>query len=296
MQINLKAPAKINIGLIVKDKRPDGYHNIDTVLVPIKLYDSILIKKANRGIQLRINTHKLGSVKNNLVYKAAELFFSQIHSLGGVEISLTKKIPVGAGLGGGSSDAAYTLLGLNRLYNNILSFQQLKLLSIKIGMDVAFFLYQRPCFTTGRGDILKPIKIPKLTVVLYLPQFSISTKWAYKQLDVSRYNKLQTTNDEYLTRGVGLTDQDFSLKLLSKRLVNNDLVGVNTLLVNTFEKVIYYRYPELLKVKTQFIANGAKLASLSGTGSTIYGIFDSTTIKKQNQRLDKKIVITETIS
>lgn len=276
-KIILQAPAKINIGLLVKDKRPDGYHNIETIMVPIKLFDSITIRKTSKRIRLRTNSRKLLAYKNNLVYKAAELFMSETKMSVGLDILLIKNIPIGAGLGGGSSDAASTLLALNTLFGNPLTFNQLTTLAVQIGMDVAFFLYQSSCYATGRGEILKPIKTPKLYISLYLPDYSISTKWAYQNI------------------GTGLTDRDFSLKLLSQRLINNDLVGINELVVNTFEQTVFNKYPDLLRVKNLFIANRAYLASLSGTGSAVYGVFNKNTLRKENQLFDKTILFVESM-
>lgn len=276
-KIKLLAPAKINIGLVVKEKLPSGYHLIETIMVPIKLFDTLIIRRIGKGIQFKTNSRKIPSGKDNLVFKAGKLFFDTTKIAGGAKIELKKKIPVGAGLGGGSSDAAYTLLGLNKIYGNLLTFSQLKGIAIKIGMDVPFFLYRKSCYATGRGEILEPLKIPKLNIVLYMTSYPISTKWAYQNI------------------AAGLTDHDFSLKLLSKRLINNDLFGINALISNTFESAVFDRYTDLLKVKSLFIANGAYAAGLSGSGSAVYGLFNKTTLRKNRYKFNRNVLITETL-
>jgi 4-diphosphocytidyl-2-C-methyl-D-erythritol kinase len=293
MQIKLQAPAKINIGLLVKDKRPDGYHNIETIMVPVKLFDSIVIKRIDKGINLKTDTNKVTSGKDNLIYKAAEMFFSHVNTEGGTEIKLIKKIPVGAGLGGGSSDAASVLLGLNKLHNNLLNFRQLKAIALKIGMDVAFFLYQQPCIATGRGEILQPIKIPKLHIALYLPKLSVSTKWAYEQIDTKIQNsKFKIQN---YSLGVGLTERSFSLKLLKKRLIENELTCVNALVINTFENVVFDMHPDLLVVKYALLRSGADLVSLSGSGSALFGVFRKSMLCKVRKEFNKRVLITESV-
>ncbi|MBS4015142.1 MAG: 4-(cytidine 5'-diphospho)-2-C-methyl-D-erythritol kinase [Candidatus Latescibacteria bacterium] len=324
MQLVLKAPAKINIGLVVKDKRIDGYHNIETIMVPIKLFDTLLLKRIDKGIRFSTSSTKVSRDMDNLVGKAARIFYDKAHIKQGIEIRLIKKIPVGAGLGGGSSDAASVLLGLNKLYDNVLSLKQLKEIAVKIGTDVPFFLYRQPCIASGQGEILKPIKIQKLHIALYLPKFSVSTKWAYEQIDKKKNFKSRISNYEYseigvgLThhrvlntakpkqknrklssttseKGVGLTDRGFSFKLLKKRLINNELAGVNVLVNNTFENVVFDKHPGLLVVKHALLKQGAYLASLSGSGSVVFGIFKKTLLQRACKDFGKSVIITESL-
>lgn len=276
-KIKLLAPAKINIGLIVKEKLPSGYHLIETIMVPIKLFDILTISKKEKGIYFNTNSTRIPMDKNNLVMKAAMLFFKATKIKGGAEIYLQKKIPIKAGLGGGSSDAAHTLLGLNRIYGDILSLKQLCKLAINIGMDVPFFLYETPCYATGQGEILRPIILSKLYVILYIPNYGISTKWAYDKINA------------------GLTDDNFSLNILKKKLIQNDLLGINGLVSNTFESVVFTQYPDLLKIKNSFLANNAYAAGLSGSGSAIFGIFDKNMIGKVGRKLGIKTITTETM-
>jgi 4-diphosphocytidyl-2-C-methyl-D-erythritol kinase len=293
----LFAPAKINIGLIVKERLASGYHKIETIMVPIKLFDTLIIKRKKSGIYFKSDSKKIPSDRNNLVIKAANLFFNETKIKGGIEIFLKKKIPISAGLGGGSSDAAQTLLGLNQIYGKPLSITQLHELAMKIGMDVPFFLYRKPCIATGCGEKLKFIKIPKLFVVLFSPNFGVSTKWAYENIDkgagltphpltkrVSKQHKVLEGTSHNQTIGAGLTDSKFSLKILIKKLINNDLNNINAFVVNSFESLVFSKYPELLTIKNKFLAYGAYGASLSGSGSSIFGLVnrDKMTILKRN--------------
>jgi 4-diphosphocytidyl-2-C-methyl-D-erythritol kinase len=275
--IKLLAPAKINVGLLVKEKLPSGYHKIETIMVPIKLFDTITISRAKKGLYFKTNSKKIPSDEDNLVMKAAKLFFQAAKIKSGAKIYLKKKIPIEAGLGGGSSDAASTLLGLNRIHRHILNLKQLHALATNIGMDVPFFLYQKPCYATGRGEILRPVSLPKFDILLYVPNYGISTKWAYHNI------------------GAGLTDSSFSLIILKKKLIQNDLFGINVLVSNTFEGVVFSKHPDLLRIKNLFLANGAYAAGLSGSGSTIFGVFEENMIKKVSRKLDIKTLVTQTL-
>jgi len=289
-KIRLLAPAKINIGLLVKNKLPSGYHNIETIMVPIKLFDTLIIKKKDKGINFKTDTTKLPSGRDNLVIRAVKLFFDKTKIKGGTDIFLEKRIPIGAGLGGGSSDAAQTLLGLNQLFGNPLQIEQLREMAIKIGMDVPFFLYQKPCYATGRGEILQPIKIPKLHFVLYTPNYGISTRWAYQEQLKTQNSKLKTNE--------GLTGSEFSLKILLKKLIDNDLRNINALITNSFESLVFSKHPELLMIKNKFLAYGSYMASLSGSGSSVFGLVNKDIMIKIRRNLQKdnlKILFTENI-
>lgn len=295
-QIQLKAPAKINIGLLVKEKLPSGYHNIETILVPIKLYDTLVLKKCGKGIHFVTDSSKL-PLRKNLAVKAARLFFDSTKIKGDVEIILKKTIPIGAGLGGGSSDAAQTLLGLNQLFGNPLQIEQLREMAVKIGMDVPFFLYQKPCYATGRGEILKPIKIPKLHFVLYTPNYGISTRWAYENFDKNS-TMYPKGKFEIFGIGAGLTERDFSLKILMKKIISKDLRGINVLITNSFESLVFSKHPNLQLIKNRFLADGVYAASLSGTGSSIFGLVEKNMIKMLRNNLRKeniKVIFTESI-
>jgi len=291
-QIQLYAPAKINIGLLVKERLASGYHKIETIMVPIKLFDTLVVKRKDNGVFFKSDAKQL-PIKSNLVVKAADLFFRESKIKGGADIFLEKKIPIGAGLGGGSSDAAQTLLGLNIIYGKPLSIDKLHKLATKIGMDVPFFLHTRSAVATNLGEKLKFINIPKLKIILYSPNFGISTKWAYAAIQNSKF-KIQN-----LSQSAGLTDGDFSLKILIKKLINNDLPDINAFVVNSFESLVFSKYPALLAMKNKLLAYGVYSASLSGSGSSVFGLVDNRNIVKVKNRLNKdhiKAIFTESLN
>ncbi len=258
--ITISAPAKVNLGLWVGRRRPDGYHDIVTTMVPLELSDTIEITRAPSGIRLKttgINLHL--PEEKNLAYRAAELFFSVTGISAGCVIKITKRIPPGAGLGGGSSDAAAVLKGLNRLLDNPLAPAALKQLGMQLGSDVPFFIKSAPAVARGRGERIRPVKIPRLNLILLVPGFGISTPWAYHQIDRLRRK---------------LTACPISPKILTLKLRRKELAGVAAQLYNSFEPVVFRRYPQLAQAKKVLLASGACAASLSGSGSTVYGLFN----------------------
>jgi len=203
--MQILAPAKINLSLRILGRRPDGFHEIETLMAPISLFDEITIAPNESGIRFQCDEAAL--VNDNLVVRAAELFFEKIKTKPAVAITLKKKIPYGAGLGGGSSDAAATLLGLNKFLEADLKQEELVELAAKVGSDVPFFIYQGPAMCRGRGEIVSPTKINGLLSLLLLkPEFSVPTPWAYSRWKDSReipnvsysaqeFNGVQFTND-----------------------------------------------------------------------------------------------------
>lgn len=298
--------AKINLGLLVKEKRPDGYHNIETIFVPIRLSDKILLKKTDQKIVLKLPGRgiKIPKGKANLAYKAAELFFNKTKIKQGVAIRIEKNIPVGAGLGGGSSNAAMVLRGLNILSGNLLTKKDLSNLALKIGMDVPFFLTGQACYAMGRGEILKPIKIPKLNMVLYFSGYPIITKWAYENIAKIKFpiSNTRPSSSSSTSRGRkrgGLTNGDLSLKILREKLVNGDLRNLQRQIRNNFEDLIFAYHPDLAEVKEFFLTNGAYAASLSGSGSAIFGLVKRNKIAMLKTALKRnkiEAVFTESIS
>ncbi len=257
--ITLLAPAKINLGLWVGRKRPDGYHEIVTLMVPLEFGDRIKITKQAKGIRLRTTGIRLNIPANdNLAHRAAELFFAAAKIERGCSITINKRIPPGSGLGGGSADAAAVLIGLNRLYHHPLNRKKLRDLALKLGSDVPFFIKGVPCVARGRGERLRPVLLPRLLVLLYCPDFSVSTSWAYQQLDHLRRK---------------LTPPPLSPKILCLRLRRKELAGLAGKIHNSFEPVVFARHPELAQIKELLLSRGAYAASLSGSGSTVYGLF-----------------------
>ncbi len=275
-KLTLKAPAKINLYLNVLGKRKDGYHEIESVAQTISVYDILHFEKIKRGIQVICDHPLLPSGENNLVYKAARLFFNLTNLTSGVKISVEKKIPLEAGLGGGSTDAASTLLGLNLLFDTNIPLSHLVDISSQLGTDVPFCLIRGTALLRGRGDKVYPLPpIKEGWIVLVYPKISISTSWVYSQISPrltpkSSHNKL--TIDE-----------------LKKKMVSGKLIEIKNLLYNKLEEVVIDKFPILESIKQEMKKGGAKGVLMSGSGSTIFGIVeDVETGKKIANQLREK--------
>ena len=245
--MQILAPANINLSLRVLGKRPDGFHEIETLIAPISLYDKIDIEKQNRWLDFRCDDPTLSSGDDNLVVRAAKLFFEQTKIKSGVSIKLEKKIPHGAGLGGGSSDAAATFKALNQLFETNLSRAELSRLGLTIGSDVAFFLFDSVALCGGRGEIVEPAKFKtKLSILLLKPEFGIPSAWAY-----SRWG-----NSKELP-AVSYQPQKFDGETF----------------VNDLERPVFEKFIFLAQMKTWLLEQkevGAAL--LSGSGSTVFAV------------------------
>ncbi|OGW37742.1 MAG: 4-(cytidine 5'-diphospho)-2-C-methyl-D-erythritol kinase [Nitrospirae bacterium RBG_13_39_12] len=257
---SLRAPAKINWFLTILGKRKDGYHNIISLMQCISLYDKLSFKKAD---SLVISSDLDIPVEINLVHKAASLFKKYTSCNDGAKITLQKNIPVSAGLGGGSSDAAYTLLGLNILWSIGLNNRELSTIGRKIGSDVPFFLNSSFALVEGRGERVVPLKHNKSAIVLLLvkPGMSVSTAWAYEYFD-----KIYTDK---------LTKKPVDIKLFCQALSKRDFTSLSTFLSNDLEKVVIEKYPVVGKIKERLLENGALISSMTGSGPTVFGVFES---------------------
>ena len=254
--MEIKSPAKLNIRLKVTGRRPDGYHELVSVMVPVALFDLIELE-ANQiqGITISCQGFSVPENEDNLVYRAAQSFFSRTGIKQGVSLNLTKNIPVAAGLGGGSSNAANTLKALNEMWSNPLTFQDLEELAVSLGADVPFFLHSSPCIARGIGEILEHIeKWPRFWYVIVMPPISISTAWVYGNL------KLKLTTDEYI----------FILRHLAKGMFQ--IAGI---LENDLETVTATHFPVINTIKEALVESGAEGALMSGSGPSVFGIFDS---------------------
>jgi 4-diphosphocytidyl-2-C-methyl-D-erythritol kinase len=255
----VRAPAKVNLYLDVVGKRKDGYHEISTLFLKIRLADKLYFKKIKKGIKLSCTGIPVPTDSSNLVYKAA-LLMQQAGKTGqGVHIRMVKNIPVGAGLGGGSSDAAATLRGLNRLWKLWLPEKTIFRLGARLGADVPFFLLKETAaWGRGRGDRLTPVKLlKKFWFVLIKPAFAISTKEIYSGI---------TGN---------LTKKKNDVKLLVHALNNYDVTVVGKLLYNRLETVAFKRYSSLTRFKKMLSALGVRAVLMSGSGSVIFGLLDA---------------------
>ncbi|MBI4721469.1 MAG: 4-(cytidine 5'-diphospho)-2-C-methyl-D-erythritol kinase [Candidatus Stahlbacteria bacterium] len=254
--MQLKAYAKVNLGLKIIGKRADGYHNIQSIFLPIDFYDSIKLALCSAGVEFTSNLPPYG--RDNLCVKSAELFFAETHIKSGIKIGLEKHIWIGAGLGGGSSCAAQILLGMNELFDYPLKQEELLALGLKIGSDVPFFIRGVPALVEGRGEIITPLPhLPKpIWVALVYPNFPISTEWAYSKI------------------GNYLTKEKWDFKILEQCFKMGDIRELACTLHNDFELVVFEKYPELKQIKEKLLDLGALGASVSGSGSCIYGIFE----------------------
>lgn len=253
------APAKINFGLWIGSRRDDGYHPISTIFVPISLYDTIHVElREDPEITLECSDPELPAGSNNICWKAAEMFLLETGVKSGVYIKLEKNIPVETGLGGGSSDAASVLTCLFQLHQRMITDEKLALLAAQLGADVPFFLIQRTCAAGGIGEILKPVDFPwKCSILLVIPPYSISTTYAYEAFDRQlKENPLPVDYAEVLQSLYFLKD--------ARENIRND-----------FEAVLFPHYPELEKIKLELYEAGADYASLTGSGSVVYGMFEA---------------------
>lgn len=242
-------------------KRPDGYHDLETLFERVSLGDEIVLKKKSSGVSLRVSSREVPADGTNLAVKAAELLRRAGGVKEGVEITLKKRIPVSAGLGGGSSNAATVLLGLNRLWRLRLSKAKLLGLAAKLGSDVPFFILETPlALGQGRGEILSPIKgfRRKLWHCLVKPPFGISTKEAYAGLFRQ-----------------GLTPKKTDVRMLLRALRTGDSELLAGLLTNSLELSINKRVRVISEIKKKLVLEGAVASLMSGSGSTVFGLFSS---------------------
>jgi 4-diphosphocytidyl-2-C-methyl-D-erythritol kinase len=262
--VKIRAPAKINLSLRVVGKRRDGYHLLDTIMVPVSLYDEIEIRKisaaggkkvVDRLIKVTCDHPLVPRGEENIAYRAALLLMRRAGSEQAVHVHIRKRIPVGAGLGGGSSDAAATLIGLNRLLKLRLSAAKLEKIARSVGADVPFFIRARPARARGIGERLQPIrKLTRFWVVIVYPGFAVSTAWVFKSFNST------------------LTKPPLNTSILSSLKSLEKLAG---LLHNDLESVTLKRYPRLRLIKARLLHEGAVGGLMSGSGSSVFGVFAS---------------------
>lgn len=257
-EIKLKAMAKINLGLDVVRKREDGYHDLRMVMQSIYLYDRIRISVSDQpGITVRTNLNYLPVNEDNLVYKAAKLLMDEFSIRKGVRIDLQKRIPVAAGLAGGSSDAAAVLVGVNRLFRLGLSLEELQLRGVKLGADIPYCLMRGTALAEGIGDRLTALpKAPDCTVLLAKPKVHVSTKFVYGNL---RANELQEH-----------PDIDGQVQAIRE----GDFYGMAKQMGNVLETVTIPAFPVIDEIKQVMLNYGAVNAMMSGSGPTVFGLFD----------------------
>lgn len=270
--ITVKAPAKVNLGLRILGRRADGYHEVLSLMVPVSLYDEVRLEPGANGIELRCPESALPTGEENLVHRAARLVLDACRSREAVRLELRKRIPVGAGLGGGSSDAAATLLGMNELLGGPFSDEALLRLGVQLGADVPFFLLRGPALAEGIGDRLTPVDgVPALWTLLIYPDFQVSTRWAYENLPLTtgaNGSRLYVSGEAFASA----TD------IYRRQIVNGKKLGLKELLPlldNDFEPLIFSRYPQLHGIRQALLGAGAAAAPMTGSGPTLAGLFPS---------------------
>ena len=269
--IQVKAPAKVNFFLKVTGKRADGYHTIASLMQKVTLYDQLELRLVDSGrIVLHCPDNALPADDTNLAYQAARIFLQTTQdrlgtSVCGVDITLVKKIPIAAGLGGGSSDAAAVLLGLNSLFGELFSEQELAGMGLQLGADVPFFVDRNAaCWAEGIGELLEPVaSCNDFSIVLVNPGFSVSTKGVYENFIL--------TSDE---KSLSLTDSRIELWRHAWQKCTYSQVFPWSTLQNDLEQVTIHMHPELEGIKKDFVAQGALVAMMSGSGPTVFAVFE----------------------
>ncbi len=268
-RISLKAPAKINLFLEILGKRNDGYHEIETVMQEIDLVDNLQFEEIQEGVKLKCNDKNIPSDENNLVCKAANLILNECGIKKGVLISLEKNIPVGAGLGGGSSDAAATLKALNLLWKIGLNDAELMEFAAKLGSDIPFFIKGKTSLCSGRGEKITPIEVKsEMNYLVIFPHVNISTTTIYRNLKID------------------LTKKIIDVSSFLDALKHRKLADISKLLYNRLEEVIFATYPDLLDVKSALDHFDFCGLSVSGSGSAFFGLCKD---KQQAEAIKSKI-------
>lgn len=281
-RLELKALGKINLGLDVLGRRENGYHDVRMVMQTVYLYDRIIMKKSKTpGIRLETNLYYLPVNENNLAYQAAQMLMDEFHIEEGVSIQLDKHIPVAAGMAGGSSNAAAVLFGMNRMFSLGLSQKELMERGVKLGADVPYCIMRGTVLAEGIGEILTPLSpMPKCYVLIAKPAISVSTKIVYEKLDS---HEIEDHPD---------------IDGILAGLKAGDLKKVAGSMGNVLERVTVDAYPVIDQIKKMMIKEGALNAMMSGSGPTVFGIFEEkATARKaadaiRDARLTKQVYVT----
>ena len=257
--LELKAYAKVNLGIDVIGKRPDGYHEVRMLMQTVKLYDRITMEKNDSGnIILSTNLPYLPVNEKNLVYRAIDMIRNAYGITDGVTASIVKRIPIAAGMAGGSSDAAAAFVGMNQLFHLGITQQELMDYGVKLGADIPYCIMRGTALSEGIGEILTPLPpIPNCWFLIVKPTFSMSTKFVYENLHL----------DEIAVHP--------DIDGMKEALYQRDLIGVTDRMENVLEQVTKKHYPAIGEIKDIMRKEGALNALMSGSGSTVFGIFKS---------------------
>lgn len=256
-RITRKAYAKINLGLDVIRRRPDGYHEVKMIMQSVGIYDILTFQKADReGIRISLDHAELPCDQHNLIYKAAQLIMDAYGIKNGVEITLNKNIPIAAGMAGGSTDAAAVFHGLNELFGLGMSLQDMKEMGVKIGADVPYCIMGGTALSEGIGEILTPLSAPPdAHLLIAKPDINVSTKFVYENLHADT-----------------LTDHP-DIDGMVKALNEGNLKGITDRMGNVLETVTVKEYPIIDRIKKEMLGGGAENALMSGSGPTVFGIY-----------------------
>jgi len=266
--LHLESPAKVNLRLEILKRREDGYHELRTILQKISLHDTLhFFLKKEKGVSITTDHPKLPVGKDNLVFRAAQSVLKVSGYKGGIHIEIEKRIPLGAGLGGGSSNAATTLKAMNQLLKMDLSKRELMEMGLEIGADVPFFFLEGAAIGLGIGERLKKIKLPILYFVLIYPNYEVSTRWAYQNFV--------------------LTNQRIHFNL-HKFLKTPE--GISHILFNHLEEVVSRKYPQIDVMKKILLSAGALGSLMTGSGPTVFGIFPEEKSATEAYERVKKLV------
>lgn len=285
MKLAFRTPAKINLYLKILSKRDDGFHELETLFQMVDLYDEIELETRSSGIHLECDHPEVPGDESNLVSQAGRMLleaFPKRKDLG-VKIRLVKNIPSGAGLGGGSGNAAGVLMGLNKLWDLKLPRRELANFASRLGSDVPFFLGSPCALGRGKGDLLTPVQLPKkFNLILIYPRFAIPTLWVYRNF------KLE------------LTKAGKNISILQKFFSHSDFPRLGPHFVNDLEPVVIQRYPVVQVMKDTLNHLGAEGSLMSGSGSAVFGIFsDNDRAKDAQAKLNQKewdVFLVETVS
>lgn len=256
-RIQMKALAKVNLGLDVIRRREDGYHEVKMIMQTVRLYDRIILEKTQKGISMETNLSFLPVNEQNIAYRAAKMLMDEFHIQSGLHIKIDKHIPVAAGMAGGSTDGAAVLYGVNKIFELGLTKRQLMERGVKLGADVPYCIMRGTVLSEGIGEILTPVSsLPDCHILIAKPPVSVSTRHVYENLKLDKIEK----------------HPDIDGMVEALRI--EDLHGVTQRMENVLETVTIPEHPEIQQIKELMIKEGALNALMSGSGPTVFGIFD----------------------
>lgn len=285
MKFEYKAKAKVNLSLDVLRRRENGYHDVKMIMQTVNLYDDIIVEDADEGINLEVTTIEGVEIpcdESNLAYKAAKLLMDEFNIDKGVKITINKRIPVAAGMAGGSTDCANTLKGVNELFRLGLSEKELMERGVKLGADVPYCIMGKTALSEGIGEVLTPIEnMPQCTILIAKPPINVSTKYVYENLHVETIKHHPDVDT------------------MVEKIKAGDLQGVCSCMENILETVTVKEYPVINELKTFMKENGAVNSIMSGSGPTVFGLYDDEDKAKEayekllSKGITKEVYITD---